>query len=75
MAALLIGLCWSLRHFTLQLFRVCAGYMGDLKLDDLIAVRVFRNGTEQESVHVEQGTVGDAKELLDSNFHQNLCPS
>ena len=44
--------------------------MGDFKLDDLIAVRVFRNGTEQELAYVEQGTVSDAKGLLDGKFHQ-----
>ena len=44
--------------------------MGDLNFDDLIAVRVFRNGTEQELACVEQDTVGDAKELLDGKFHQ-----
>ena len=44
--------------------------MGDLKLDDLIAVRIPGNGTEQELAYVEQGTVGDAKELFDENFHQ-----
>ena len=44
--------------------------MGDLKLDDLIAVKVFRNGTEQELAYVKQGTVGDAKELLDGKFHR-----
>lgn len=44
--------------------------MEDLKLDDLIAVRLFRNGIEQELAYVEQCTVGDAKELLDEEFQQ-----
>ena len=44
--------------------------MGGLKLDDQIAVRVFRNGTEQELAYVQQGTVGEAEELLGGEFQK-----
>ena len=40
------------------------------KFDDLIAVRIFKNDTEQQLFYVEQGTVGDAKKLLEEAFHQ-----
>lgn len=48
-----------------------AAFMEDLKLEDLVAVMVFRNGNEhKELAYVEQGAVGDAKELLDEQFQQ-----
>ena len=43
--------------------------MGELQLDDLIAVRVFIDDTEQKGLaYVEEGTVAKAKQTLDEDF-------
>ena len=43
--------------------------MGELQLDDKIAVTVFINDTEQKDLaYVEQGTVAKAKQTLDEDF-------